>query len=224
MKALTVRQPWASLIALGVKTVETRSWSTKLRGPIAIHAGKRSGFTAGQYGRGMYDDSDALWRLKIPFENLADGEDAYEIIGTAPLGVILATAEVADCVHIEDIFWASQPGWRIGIDRSGIDHVESVYVGREQEPLGDFAPGRWAWLLDDIKPTTERCPACWGSLDPPGRRVAVCPSCETERWHSIGPCSACDAPGTACPICKGQGRRSPISAKGRQGLWNWESA
>lgn len=39
MKALTLYQPWASLIADGRKTVETRSWSTQYRGELAIHAG-----------------------------------------------------------------------------------------------------------------------------------------------------------------------------------------
>ena len=39
MKAITIRQPWASLITLGVKTIETRSSPTKYRGPLAIHAG-----------------------------------------------------------------------------------------------------------------------------------------------------------------------------------------
>ena len=39
MKALTVRQPWASLIAVGAKRVETRSWPTAYRGPRAIHVG-----------------------------------------------------------------------------------------------------------------------------------------------------------------------------------------
>lgn len=39
MKALTLYQPWASLIADGRKTVETRSWGTKHRGLLAIHAG-----------------------------------------------------------------------------------------------------------------------------------------------------------------------------------------
>ena len=38
MRALSVRQPWASLIAWGEKTVECRSWSTKYRGPLLIHA------------------------------------------------------------------------------------------------------------------------------------------------------------------------------------------
>ena len=38
--ALSVTQPWASAMALGLKRIETRSWSSGLRGPIAIHASK----------------------------------------------------------------------------------------------------------------------------------------------------------------------------------------
>lgn len=38
MKALSLTQPWASLVALGHKRVETRSWRTSYCGPIAIHA------------------------------------------------------------------------------------------------------------------------------------------------------------------------------------------
>lgn len=41
MKALTIHQPWASLIAWGVKTFETRGWKCAYRGAIAIHAGKK---------------------------------------------------------------------------------------------------------------------------------------------------------------------------------------
>ena len=40
MKALTISQPYASLIANGEKWVENRTWETKYRGPLAIHAGK----------------------------------------------------------------------------------------------------------------------------------------------------------------------------------------
>lgn len=42
MKALTIQQPYASLIADGEKWVENRNWFTRYRGPLAIHAGKRS--------------------------------------------------------------------------------------------------------------------------------------------------------------------------------------
>lgn len=40
MKALTLTEPWATLVALGEKRIETRSWSTNYRGPLAIHSGK----------------------------------------------------------------------------------------------------------------------------------------------------------------------------------------
>ena len=39
MRVITLWQPWATLIAEGRKTFETRSWDTRYRGPVAIHAG-----------------------------------------------------------------------------------------------------------------------------------------------------------------------------------------
>lgn len=41
MKALSIRQPWAWLIAAGYKDIENRGWSTKFRGRIYIHSGIR---------------------------------------------------------------------------------------------------------------------------------------------------------------------------------------
>lgn len=41
IKMLSIRQPWASLIAHGVKDVENRTWTTRYRGPILIHSGKK---------------------------------------------------------------------------------------------------------------------------------------------------------------------------------------
>ena len=40
MKALSIRQPWAWLIVNGFKPYENRTWTTKFRGPLLIHAGK----------------------------------------------------------------------------------------------------------------------------------------------------------------------------------------
>ena len=41
MKALSIQQPWASMIASGIKTIETRVWSTEYRGPLLICATKK---------------------------------------------------------------------------------------------------------------------------------------------------------------------------------------
>ena len=54
MKALSLWQPWASLIAAGVKKVETRHWPTAYRGPIAIHAAKRLESDCGEELEGCF--------------------------------------------------------------------------------------------------------------------------------------------------------------------------
>jgi hypothetical protein len=41
MKALSIRQPWASLIVAGYKDIENRSWRTSYRGPVLIHSAQR---------------------------------------------------------------------------------------------------------------------------------------------------------------------------------------
>ena len=41
MKAISLCQPWASLMALGAKKIETRSWATNYRGQLLIHASKK---------------------------------------------------------------------------------------------------------------------------------------------------------------------------------------
>jgi len=41
LTAITLHQPWASLIAKGCKQYETRDWPTSYRGSIAIHAGRK---------------------------------------------------------------------------------------------------------------------------------------------------------------------------------------
>lgn len=47
MKALSIRQPWAWLIIHGGKDIENRSWLTKFRGPLLVHASK--GMTQKEY-------------------------------------------------------------------------------------------------------------------------------------------------------------------------------
>ncbi len=75
----------------------------------------------------------------------------------------------------------------------------------DQAPYGEFAPGRWAWMLDDIKPTTERCPWCGGDgHDPEGEMGEMC--------------EVCSHAGTKY---EDRGRCAPIPAKGRQKVWGW---
>ena len=80
MKALTIRQPWATLIMQGVKRYEFRSWKTNFRGEVLIHAGK-----------GI--DKEAVERLK-----------KYLPEGKLPLGKILGKVNITDCVPMSEEF------------------------------------------------------------------------------------------------------------------------
>lgn len=78
MKGLTLTQPWATEMALGHKAVETRSWPTRYRGLLAIHAAK--GFPAD--ARIFAEEERALGRIP---ERL-------------PLGAIVAVVAVKNCL------------------------------------------------------------------------------------------------------------------------------
>jgi hypothetical protein len=84
MKALSIRQPWAWLIAAGYKDIENRKWSTKFRGRIYIHAsrGYDLSFRASEFN------------IKLP-TSLARG-------------AIIGEVEIIDCIT------SSRSKWFIG--------------------------------------------------------------------------------------------------------------
>lgn len=63
MRALSIRQPWAWLIANGYKDIENRVWSTRYTGPLLIHASK--GMT-----RDEYEDVSDLLAEDSPFKGM----------------------------------------------------------------------------------------------------------------------------------------------------------
>ncbi|MBZ0291402.1 MAG: ASCH domain-containing protein [Anaerolineae bacterium] len=93
MKAITLHEPWASLIACGLKKYETRSWTTRHRGLIAIHA-------AAQNGQYYADGWQTLELLRARFgKQLADA--SFPTV--APFGCIVAVATLKAVFHTEAI-------------------------------------------------------------------------------------------------------------------------
>ena len=92
MKALSIWQPWAQLLAVGVKHDETRSWGTNYRGPILIHAAKRK----------MNYSTEFIGLHRSPFYKYFKvmGYGAYENILALPHGAIIGMAELVDCRKI----------------------------------------------------------------------------------------------------------------------------
>lgn len=83
MKALTLTQPYATLVAIGAKTIETRSWSTKYRGRVAIHAGRKAG-------------SIQFVFQAEPFRSALQLTDNSTL--ALPLGAVVAIADLVDVV------------------------------------------------------------------------------------------------------------------------------
>ncbi|MEO5742762.1 MAG: ASCH domain-containing protein [Vicinamibacterales bacterium] len=79
MKALTVCQPYAELIARGDKPIENRTWPTSYRGPLAIHAGKSRAWL------GADDEDAALYAVDVR---------------AIPFGAVVAIADLVACLPL----------------------------------------------------------------------------------------------------------------------------
>jgi hypothetical protein len=53
MKAISIKQPWASLIAAGIKTLEIRQWPTDHRGPLLIVSSRRPVIDGHRHGQAL---------------------------------------------------------------------------------------------------------------------------------------------------------------------------
>lgn len=137
MKVLTLIQPWGTLIALGEKKIETRSWKTNYRGPLFIHAGKKIDWDICQ---------------NYPFKDVLS-DHGITLKSQLPTGMIIAKCELVDCIKMSD--WGIDTSLRV---ISATLEDRQIVKGNELE-FGDYAPGRYAWILDNIELLKEPIPA-----------------------------------------------------------------
>ena len=118
--ALSIRQPWAWAILHAGKDIENRDWSTRLRGPVCIHAAK--GMTAGEFDGFMRTIHHVSLSCPFPSGSTVPHPAALE------KGGIVGVAEIVDCIE------RSESPWFFG--RYG-------FVLRNARPV-DFIPVRGA--------------------------------------------------------------------------------
>ena len=143
MRGLTLTQPWASLVAVGQKHIETRSWRVPYRGLVAIHAGK-----------GLADMTE-LEYLRLcgsePFR--AALRPHYAQPTDLPRGAIVAVAELEECVSTlslsGSLFWTTP---------QGRPYAAGWHEGHEQA-FGNYGPNRYGWLLANVRRLATPIPA-----------------------------------------------------------------
>lgn len=126
MKALTLWQPWASLVALGEKRIETRCWQTSYRGELAIHAAAKlppRWLGASMHGNEFRNELADVLNVARDHTGRAGVDVA---IRDLPYGAILAIARL---VSIEET-----------------DRVRDE-LNRRERVFGNYESGRYAWHL-----------------------------------------------------------------------------
>lgn len=127
MKALTLHQPWATLMAIGVKSIETRSWTTPYRGLLAIHASSRYTMALAQ------QTQEYVERLKL----WSDEESARVLAGNLRLELNPAYCR----------------GRIVCIVRLVAIHPITVTYRLPDSPeydFGDYSIGRYAWHTEHM--------------------------------------------------------------------------
>jgi hypothetical protein len=114
--ALSIQQPWAWLIVHGYKPVENRDWSTKLRGVIGIHAGKKF-------------DRDGYEWVRAEFPEIPMPEP-----NAFPMGGIVGRAHLVDCVT------AHASPWFFGEFGFVLQNAEPLDLAPCRGKLGFFRP------------------------------------------------------------------------------------
>lgn len=158
MKALTLTQPWASLVVLGEKSIETRSWKTSYRGPLAIHAAKKAA-PLEEWPAGAADE---LWR---PIIGVPPPVEPDDIRLALPKGYIVGTVEL---VSIRQVHGYTDQGPILGWpdrEESGSSigdlgkYVNATHPWEQELAFGDYSPGRYAWLLRNPEAWENPVPA-----------------------------------------------------------------
>lgn len=143
---LSLWQPWASLIAVGAKRIETRGWATNYRGPLAIHAAKRCLRHELVYFSARWDFCAALEPLGV---EMGGPRKLWDVL---PFGALVAVADLVDCRPTESFTVAELDTKRYKNDEEPRNHSSAWW---DERGFGNYSPGRFGWVLEDVRPLKE---------------------------------------------------------------------
>lgn len=161
---LSLWEPWASLITSGAKRHETRGWSTRVRGLVAIHASKTKA--------GLDDAPDELCTFAL-------GDDWRR---TRPFGCVVAVAHLTGCYSTEHLTDARKAHGLIG----PIAHCDEL--------AGNYGPGRYGFRLDNVQALKDPLPLKGAQgffrwAPPEDLEARLCPPADhaamAQRWDAF---------------------------------------
>jgi activating signal cointegrator 1 len=121
MKVLSLLQPWASLVVIGAKKFECRSWKTEYRGSIIIHAsGKKPNR-----------------REKLFFEQDSFFKKYIEDMDFLPYGALIGKVVLKDIYRTE---WLLQNL-----------EIAPYLNWEQEMAFDDYSPNRYAWHLEEAE-------------------------------------------------------------------------
>jgi activating signal cointegrator 1 len=115
MKCISVVQPWATLIILGAKRYETRSWASQFRGQLAIHASTKFP----QRARDLCNEE--------PFRS-ALRRGGFMTAADLPRGLIIGTVQLARCLPEPEARLIQLPGYEFG------DYLNGRWIWQFDDP------------------------------------------------------------------------------------------
>lgn len=160
IKTISLWQPHASLIALGEKPFETRSWWPNYRGLLAIHASKRVPVSADinhEFGDAL---RDVMHKHRIRPQT------------EWPLGCVVGVCELVHIYGTRGDGRSTASSGKVHLGKEWPDNATYAHL------FGDFSLGRYAWLLAKVRRFKEPIPTkgrqgLWTLWDAP------------EEWESL---------------------------------------
>lgn len=173
-RAISLHQPWASLVALGIKKYETRSWETKYRGKLLICSAKRHSVNVG-----ILKDLGLIWS-EYPFlypEDITDATESqkqlvrrlgwtwrenisryeasvFDYIKSSPyfdIGKVLCVVDLVGCLKMgTNVFRKGKDSFYLDSRLTEISNLEQL--------CGDWRVGRYAWELANLMPLPNPIP------------------------------------------------------------------
>lgn len=161
MKALTLTQPWATLVAIGAKRIETRSWRAyegqSFR--LAIHAAKGFGDLGGKRSYLDLCSEEPFKSILIGYMQskcepnlltpLSPISDATYLL---PFGAIVATCDLVAVKRIDEL-------WPFPTGTAYYHNGQLWHLTDQERAFGNYTPGRYAWLLANVTPLAKPIPA-----------------------------------------------------------------